>query len=460
MKKPTTGAPSRGASVICPQQLITNYKKYCLLLSAAAKVIVLAHRKPNHTIRGDIMKGLRSILSLLTVSMTLLHGQTTPPPMPNKAINKLNWIEVVQGRFSTQIMFDFARPVYCRKKVNPDHYQLKLSFPGMTLQQFNEDQVQRSLAKLKTAELIKEIIVQEKNQHIPQVNLIIHFNQTKPAHKNLVLKWSKMEDPFRLILDIFTSDHLKNLEQQSNIILQAHNQGIICDYNDGIMASKKRPAPRIIIDCGHGGDDPGATKFGLKEKEITLDIAEKVRTVLANSGQKALLTRNKDITMSLLERSELAEQLNADLFISIHVNAAAAAHHQHSGIETYFLKQTTRTPHELCGGYFKLGNATQDHVSKLSDLMQQSSNSSLHLARTIQSSLIQGLASNNITCVNRGVKENNSRVLLRSLVPCALVEVGFITHEEEARLLAQQEYRQHIAQGISSGILTYLKTHY
>lgn len=409
------------------------------------------------------MKGFYSASMMLAVmfisfNREILLPDSIPSPTPRKAINKLNWVEVTTNRFYSQIMFDFARPVYCRKKIIPENHQLKLSFPGMTLKQFNQEMIEKPIQKLKDAGLIKHVTIQEKNEPVPQINMLITFKHSKNSDDDVIVKWSKMNDPFRFILDIFTEKHLKRLQNQNNIILYAQNNNIMRDYD--LPQTHKKRAPRIIIDAGHGGDDPGATKFGLKEKDIALDVAEKVRKTLTNQGHTALLTRNYDTTLSLLERSELAEQLDADLFVSIHVNAAPMAREkQSSGIETYFLRQTTRLPTHEQGGYFACGRSTEKHIEKLTNLMQQASNYSSHLAHTIQSSLIKQLEpwSNSL---DRGVKENNSRVLLRSLVPCALVEVGFITHEEEAKRLSCKEYRLDLAHGISNGILSYIQTHY
>src|SRR5690625_2078925 len=146
----------------------------------------------------------------------------------------------------------------------------------------------------------------------------------------------------------------------------------------------------VVIDAGHGGSDPGASGNGLYEKELTLEIAQKVKKLLKSAGFKVIMTRSNDTYVSLEERSSIANNSNADIFVSIHINAGGG-----TGIETYWYGK-----HE--------------------------SEKSKALASALQEEVIKGTNS-----VNRGVKVGNFHVIRETEVPSALVVLGFIDNKNE-----------------------------
>ncbi|BCO10122.1 hypothetical protein GF1_24980 [Desulfolithobacter dissulfuricans] len=218
---------------------------------------------------------------------------------------------------------------------------------------------------------------------------------------------------------------------------------------------------RIVIDPGHGGKDPGAMAHGLKEKDIVLKVARKVREILREKyGYEVLLTRDRDIFLPLEERTAIANTSNGDLFLSIHVNA----HPKKSarGIETFYLNLATNTEAMRVAA---LENATSTHnISDLqdilSDLMKNSKiEESSRLARYVQNSLVNGLNKQQHKVKNLGVKQAPFYVLIGAEMPAILAEISFITNPQEARLLKQDNYLEEIARQIAAGVARYVDHH-
>lgn len=175
----------------------------------------------------------------------------------------------------------------------------------------------------------------------------------------------------------------------------------------------------IVVDAGHGDHDPGASNGKLLEKDINLDVALYLEKKLKSAGANVVMTRRDDSFLELRERSNIANNLNADAFISVHTNAASEAAH---GIETYW--------------YDKYSSAE-----------------SKALAESIQKRLIEVTEAR-----DRGVKNQSFSVIRESRMASVLVEVGFLTNNEEYKLLLTQSYREELAEGIYQGVLDYYKT--
>ncbi|MFH1644531.1 MAG: hypothetical protein ABIA74_05145 [bacterium] len=150
--------------------------------------------------------------------------------------NKLNWVDVSSGRFSTQIMFDFSKPFYFEKSMDKKEMKLELSFPTMNLEDFKKDNV---ISKIQNIDIVKNVYLEKRTKPIDRVVLVIKFKslpENSAADKNnFVIKWSKTEDPNRLILDIFTKDKLDYLKRDKALILQAKNDYLL----PGLSQKKK-----------------------------------------------------------------------------------------------------------------------------------------------------------------------------------------------------------------------------
>ncbi len=371
----------------------------------------------------------------------------------NNGINNLNWVEVSGKRFAPQVMLDFSHPLYFEKKINKEKMQLQLAFPGMNLKNFKDQKV---ISKLKTLKrLISKVDIMHKKVPSPRVVLTITF-----AKKDVLVRWNKMEDPNRLILDIFLKNSLKNLKNNGAIILNAKNnitsKGLPYNYIN-LDSPKLAKNIRIVVDAGHGGSDPGANGFFLlKEKDIALDIARRTKYMLKKNGFNAYLTRNNDKDLSLLERSELANQLKADLLVSIHVNAVKGVE-KVNGMETYHLDSVGITSSSCLGSFLFVFNKYDAILAKKADkFLSDNIELSKNLASNIQKSVIRFLKNKKLEVCDRGTKKAKFRILLRSEIPVALIEVGFLTNKKEAKRLAMPAYRQMLAYGIGMGIKKYI----
>ncbi len=185
------------------------------------------------------------------------------------------------------------------------------------------------------------------------------------------------------------------------------------------LPSSRVPSGRVsvIIDPGHGGKDPGAIGIGgLQEKDVILPISVRVAQILQQNGVQAVLTRNSDFFVSLQGRVDLAEQRNADLFVSIHANSVGLSRPDVSGLEVYYYS------------------------------------SGANLAQTVRSSILSS-----VNVRDRGVRKARFYVLRKSSMPAILVETGYVTGREDAAKLASPQYREQMAQGIADGILSYIK---
>ncbi|MCI5159759.1 MAG: N-acetylmuramoyl-L-alanine amidase, partial [Candidatus Electrothrix sp. AUS1_2] len=214
---------------------------------------------------------------------------------------------------------------------------------------------------------------------------------------------------------------------------------------------------RIVIDPGHGGKDPGAVGFGLKEKDIVLDVAKKIKKVLEEKkGYEVLLTRDGDVSLSLEERTAIANTKEADLFLSIHVNA----HPEEvvRGVETFYLNLATHTEAMRVAA---LENATSTHNMSemqdiLSELMQNEKiNESSQLAESVQDKIVRGLKKQAFYVKDLGVKQAPFYVLIGAEMPAILSEISFITNPEEAKLMKTDKYLQALADQIVAGVLSY-----
>ncbi len=426
-------------------------------------------------------KTLRAALVALPFILTPLWGddgvieekdaaaeQTQEKMYQENEFNRLNWVEISQGS-SIQLLFDFTQPIYFKKKFNQEAYQLRLSFPGMHLQHFDKKQVISKLSKLKALGLVKKIDLFEKTTKYPKVVLTIDFEKTRQIKQpddsfetiknSLLIKWCKMEEPNRLVFDIFTQESLNKIQKNDTGILYAHNNALQTDTQPPING-KSAPTPenlRIVIDAGHGGSDNGAQGFGLKEKELALDIALRTRSILKKDGMSVFLTRNSDQDVSLTNRTELAHQLKADLFVSIHLNSGGPAGSQPSGLEIFHLNTQQLVTPNRDGGYLFINlEKNMDQAAIIDKQLKDQTNLSRKLATQIQQQVLNTLHTKNMPIVNRGVKSQYFRIFFNNASPTALVEVGFITNPKEAKLLATTEYRQLLAQGICAGIKKHL----
>lgn len=216
----------------------------------------------------------------------------------------------------------------------------------------------------------------------------------------------------------------------------------------------------IIIDPGHGGSASGSIgKMGTKEKDITLDIAKKLRDRLKKYGKyNVLMTRESDISLPLNKRVELARSSKADLFISVHINYLPSK--PINIIETYYFgpssddKTLRLAEHENSGSQYGLSDF-KEIIEKIGDTLKYQE--SKVLAASIQENLFLNIKKQDVNVQNSGVKRAPFLVLLGVDVPAVLTEVSCLSNREEEISLNTESYRENIAHYLEAGILDYLK---
>ncbi|HQZ41138.1 MAG TPA: N-acetylmuramoyl-L-alanine amidase [Vicinamibacterales bacterium] len=214
---------------------------------------------------------------------------------------------------------------------------------------------------------------------------------------------------------------------------------------------------RIVIDPGHGGRDPGAGAHGIKEADLTLDIALRLEKLLANEpGTEVVLTRRTDVYVPLEERTAIANRESADLFLSIHANASrnTAAH----GVETYYLSFASSPDAEAVAA--RENSASERAMHHLPDIIKAIAlnnklDESRDLAAMVQESMVTGLRRSNRNLRNLGVKKAPFVVLIGAGMPSVLAEMSFLTNRAEAQLLKTSAYKQRMAEALHAAVLNY-----
>lgn len=226
-----------------------------------------------------------------------------------------------------------------------------------------------------------------------------------------------------------------------------------------VQSSNARPsraAPIIVLDPGHGGGDAGATAgVDQVEKEITLDIARRVRVLLEKRyGFNVLTTRSRDEFVPLARRTAYANKKSAAAFVSLHVNASET--HDADGLEVYYLDnandEASRKLAERENGV-RDGEQVDDLSFMLSDLIQSGKlEDSIVLSRAMESSLRARAISRAKGIRSLGVKRGPFFVLVGAHMPCTLIEMLFIDNQNDRAMLSRDEFRSALALGVAEGI--------
>jgi N-acetylmuramoyl-L-alanine amidase len=219
---------------------------------------------------------------------------------------------------------------------------------------------------------------------------------------------------------------------------------------------------RIVVDAGHGGHDTGTIgPTGLMEKDICLDVALRLGKIIHQRlpGAEVVYTRSDDTFIPLEERTRVANESKADLFISIHANSS----HDHAarGIETYYLNlKGSPDAMEVAARE----NATaQESVHDLEDIVKKIARSekideSREFAADIQESLAKRIQKLNRTVKDRGVRKAPFLVLVGADMPSILTEISFLSNPADEQLLKKPEHRQRVAEGLYQGVANYLQS--
>lgn len=228
-----------------------------------------------------------------------------------------------------------------------------------------------------------------------------------------------------------------------------------------LLVAGREPGPLVVIDPGHGGEQEGAlSPRGAREKDLALQISRRLAARLRRDGIRVVLTRTADLTVPLAARAEIANAIQADLFVSVHLNSmpTAEARRVSRGVETYFLSAdasdaaaravAARENADRLASERDLGDPIANILSDLEhdEALRRSS----RLAQDVHRRLVAALGAE-----DRGVRQAPFFVLAGARMPAVLVEVGFISHAAEAELLASRAHQDRIAGAIADGIATF-----
>jgi len=298
---------------------------------------------------------------------------------------------------------------------------------------------------------LSQIRIAQKTTSTVRVVADLDFQEVKRYHV------FHLFDPFRVVIDIYPlSSPLEPSLAKPSQPPQPAKSGYSIARQLGLGIQ------RIVIDPGHGGEDPGCIgKKGLREKNIVLDVSRRLKKLLSQNDElEVILTRESDIFIPLESRTVIANQKKADLYISIHANAHRSK--KRSGVETFFLNFSHNpSVNEIAARE----NATSTkNLSEMKEIIQKIVRNSKiveskELAEKIQKNLVGSLLKNHKSVKDLGVKGGPFWVLIGvEEAPSVLVEISHLSNlMEEARLKSPQ-YRQQIAQGIYQGILEYVRS--
>lgn len=347
--------------------------------------------------------------------------------------------------------------------------QKRLSDPDRIYFNFENTELAKGLTKnfQLESDLLKQVRL---SQFDPRTSRLVLDLQPE-NHVEVVARQEKS----RIIIDVHSNLPKKNLSRQNEAHevphktpnkevkkLQIAQKPHITAKPFRKTASSKKEIPIIVIDPGHGGKDDGAKgQKGLLEKHVNLAVSQRLKKVLEKRYKfNVIMTREDDTFISLKGRGEIANQKGADLFVSVHANAAPRK--SAKGIETYYLGSASseRALSTAARENGKLVQSVSDNqVQKIlaSLISTTKMNDSARLAGRVQSQLHKQLSKKYSGVNNLGVKEGPFFVLHDTNMASILVEVGFVTNKQEAARLKKPAYLDRLAEAIAQAIYDYMK---
>jgi len=314
-----------------------------------------------------------------------------------------------------------------------------------------------ALASKRPVEADEKLVRQVRiGQYSADVVRVVLDLQNRTAHNAFMVS-----GPHRLIIDVAGEKTAEAPYQPGSRVNEVAARGRQPTNKTAASTSVSNGLRKVVLDPGHGGKDPGASgPGGIAEKDIVLSIAKKLALKLkAEMGTEVVLTRKDDRFVPLEDRTLLANSEDADLFISLHVNASPNI--DAKGIETYYLDNTTD---EAAIRLAARENATsRKNISDLqfilSDMMQNMKlEDSITLAHRLQTSLVSGMSKFMGDVKDLGVKKALFHVLVGARMPSVLVEMFFITNKTESRVMADAGYRDAMVNALFEGIQKYAQS--
>jgi N-acetylmuramoyl-L-alanine amidase len=412
---------------------------------------------------GDMVVAAQKNLDRLPVPAEKKPAKVVKQPKSYQAVGdapRLVGVRYWSGPEYTRIVFDLSAPVVVKphylKGDNPRlYFDLLYTKLGPDLQ---------TMVPVRNG-LVKQVRSSRFDEQRTRVVIdLSHVAEYKLA---------TLENPHRLVIDI----QGRPLQVGISALPPGEN-GVVAAADDSIAKilnsnSDRQPVLHvsqkahdegihlIVVDAGHGGKDPGAIgPHKVYEKDVVLKMAHALaRALRQQMGVKVLLTRSDDHYLKLRERTEYANQVGADLFISLHANATNNG--KAYGIETYFLNLSKNN--QAAEVAARENGTTLKEVGNLEgilfDLMANAKiNESSRLAAEVQQALVAGLRPHYSRIKDLGVKQGPFHVLLGATMPSVLIESGFISNFREEKRLTSSNYRKRVAAAIVKGVKKYAAT--
>jgi len=263
---------------------------------------------------------------------------------------------------------------------------------------------------------------------------------------------SVLEAPFRIVAELRAAD-----TNSTPPVASAPNDLALPPAAPTSQDWDQRGVRRIVIDAGHGGKDPGALgPAKVREAAVVLAISRELARELRKRGFEIVMTRERDVFLTLEARTDLANRRDADLFLSIHANAARRA--KLAGVETYLLdtrydRQTARVAARENGT--TIAQLSELHRILASLRLGNNERYASRYAELVQSSLVSRLRKSYPGTIDLGVKRGPFLVLFQADMPAILVEVGFVSNPAEVRRLSSRAFARIAAEGIADGVSAY-----
>ncbi|RPF62058.1 N-acetylmuramoyl-L-alanine amidase family protein [Helicobacter pylori] len=316
--------------------------------------------------------------------------------------------------------------------------------------------------KLYVSIVEKKPLVRHQMAPKPPKHHALKHHTPKPAPKS-IKKETKEKTPIKHAHSKHVHSPLNERSAKKEIPKkEAENESknpiFIAEKNDTFIKTKHKKHKKIVLDAGHGGKDCGAMSANLVcEKDIVLEVVKFLHKELKKRGYSVLLTRDKDIYIDLVARTELANKKSADLFISVHANSIPKRSTSNAhGIETYFLSTArSERARKVAEQENKDDVNLMDYFSKsllLNSLNTQRLIISNKLAIDVQYGMLQSVRKNYPDVVDGGVREGPFWVLAGALMPSILIEIGYNSHAIESKRIQSKPYQKILAKGIADGI--------
>jgi N-acetylmuramoyl-L-alanine amidase len=345
---------------------------------------------------------------------------------------------------------------------NSFEYKYKKSTRSIELEINKRVSVKKNVIEINNSVLLDRVVhLEGKNKSVFAVLLKSRYK----IRRNFVL-----ERPFRVVFDLEKSlEPKQDVEPQvsktstsesgRNDAVKPKNQETLDDFSPR-KSKKSTTIETICIDPGHGGTDIGAVgRSGLKEKDITLKVSQKLKSIIESKlGLRVVMTRDKDSEVSLNSRVSIANNQKAQIFVSIHVNSSFRRGAR--GPETFFvsLKATDQEAFDLAqkenAAFENINNTAENDDLKM--ILWNMAQTEYIRESSKLAEFIQGELNILLSTINRGVKQAPFRVLMRAAMPAVLVEIAFLSNAVEEKRMKENAFLGRVAQSIYLGISKYI----